>query len=124
MFDADAVGVAAFVCSPLAGIVLIAVNYGRLGKAVKGVVAVILGLIATMLTILVKLNLSKPWGSLGSFVLVTLFLICIWQIAKELQGKAIEGHIACGGQLGSKSAAFGVGIATVAGLVFVISSVL
>lgn len=124
LFDAEAVGVAAFVCSPLAGTILMAVNYVRLGKAVRGVVAIIVGLIATMLTILVKLNLGKPWGSLGSFVLVTLFLICIWQIAKELQGKAIEEHVACGGQLGSKSAAVGVGIATVAGLVLVIGSVL
>jgi hypothetical protein len=123
LFDADSVGLAAFICTPLAGTILMAVNYVRLGKTGKGVVAVILGLIATTLTILVKLNLSKPWGSLGSLVLVTVFLIGTWQIAKEVQGKAVEEHTAQGGQLGTTSAAFGVGIATLAGLVVVAGAV-
>ena len=123
LFDADAVGLAAFICSPLAGTILIAVNYVRLGKTGKSVVAVILGLIATTLTILIKSSWSKPWGSLGSFVLVTLFLICTWQIAKKVQGKAVEEHTARGGQLGSKSAAVGIGIATLAALVVVTGAV-
>src|ERR1700730_6966271 len=123
LFDADAVGLAAFICSPLAGTILMAVNYVRLGKIGKGVVAVMLGLIATTVTILIKSNLSKPSGSLGSLVLVTLFLICTWQIAKNVQGKAVEEHTTRGGQLGSKSAAFGVGIATLVGLVVVTGAV-
>jgi hypothetical protein len=121
LFDANAVGLAAFICSPLAGTILMAVNYVRLGKIGKSVVAVMLGLIATTVTILIKSNLSKPWGSL---VLVTLFLICTWQIAKNVQGKAVEEHTARGGQLGSKSVAFGVGIGTLVGLVVVTSAVL
>ena len=40
-----------------------------------------------------------------------------------MQGKAVKEHIARGGQLGSRSAAFGVGIATIAGLVVVIGAV-
>jgi hypothetical protein len=123
LFDADAVGLAAFICSPLAGTILMAVNYARLGKTGKGVVAVVLGLIATTLTILIKWNWSKPWGSLGSFVLVILFFFWTWDIAKKVQGKAVEEHAARGGQLGSKSAAFGVGIATLVGLVVVTSAV-
>lgn len=122
LFDADALGLAAFICTPLAGTILMAVNYVRLGKTGKGVVAVILGLIATALTILIKWNWGKPWGSLGALALVTLFLICTWQIAKKVQGKAVEEHTANGGQLGSKSAAFGVGIATLGGLVVVIGA--
>lgn len=99
-----------------------AVNYVRLGKTGKSVLAIILGLIATTITILVKWDLGKPWGSLGSLVLVTLFLICTWQIAKEAQGKAVQEHIARGGRLGSKTDAFLVGIATLAGLVVAIST--
>lgn len=123
LFDADAVGLAAFICSPLAGTILMAVNYVRLGKASKGVLAVALGLIATVVSILVKANWAKPWGSLGSLVLVTLFFLCAWQIAKKVQGKAVQEHVARGGQLGSRSAAFGVGIATLAGLIVVIGTV-
>jgi hypothetical protein len=37
LFDADAVGLATFVCSPLPGAILLAVNYFRLGKTGKGV---------------------------------------------------------------------------------------
>jgi hypothetical protein len=55
---------------------------------------------------------NKPWGSLGSLAVGTLFLICTWRAAKEVQGKAMEEHIARGGQLGSRSTTFGVGIAT------------
>ena len=36
-FDSGAGGIAAFICSPLAGAILIAVNYFRLGKVGKAV---------------------------------------------------------------------------------------
>jgi hypothetical protein len=103
LFDAGAVGLAALICTPLAGTILMAVNYRRLGRTGKGVVTVILGLIASTLTILIKWNWNKPWGSLGSLALGTLFLIGTWQTAKKVQGKAIEERIARGGQLGSRS---------------------
>jgi hypothetical protein len=124
LFDAGAVGLAAFFCGPLAGAILIAVNYGRLGKAGKAVLAVILGLIATAFIILIKLNLSKPWGSLASGALGILFIFCTWQIAKDAQGNALEEHIARGGQLSSRSTAFLVGIATTAVLLGVICTTL
>src|ERR1035441_6371243 len=76
LFDSGAVAVAAFICSPLAGAILIAVNYGRLGKTAKGVFAVTLGLIATALTILVKWSWNNPLGSLGSIALGMLSFIC------------------------------------------------
>jgi hypothetical protein len=131
LFDADAVGLAAFFCSPLAGTILMAVNYVRLRKTGKGVVAVILGLIATALNILIKLNWKTSPGSLDRLefdAFEILFLacawICTWQIAKKAQAKAVEEHASRGGQLGSKSAAFGVGIATLAALVVVIGAAL
>jgi len=116
LFDPDAVGLAAFICSPLAGTLLMAVNYRRLGQTAKGVLAVILGLAATSILILIKWDCKAPWGSLGSLVFGILFLICTWQTAKELQGRAVEEHIARGGQLDSKGTAFFVGIATLAAL--------
>ncbi len=130
MFDSGAVATAAFICCPLAGTILIAVNYGRLGKAGKGVLAVILGLIATALNILIKWNWNTSSGSLGRLeydAFEILFLICTWictwQVAKEEQGNAVKEHTACGGQLGSRLTAAWVGIATLAALVVVTGAV-
>lgn len=123
-------GTAAFICCPLAGAILIAVNYGRLGKAGKGVLAVILGLIATALNILIKWNWNTSSGSLDrlkydafEILFLTFTWICTWQIAKEEQGDAVKEHTAHGGQLGSRWTAFWVGIATLATLVVVAGAV-
>ncbi len=130
LFDSGAVGTAAFICCPLAGAILIAVNYGRLGKAVKGVLAVILGLIATALNILIKWNWNTLSGSLDrleydafEILFLTFTWICTWQIAKEEQGDAVKEHTARGGQLGSRWTAFWVGIATLVALVVVVGAV-
>jgi hypothetical protein len=130
LFDSGAVATAAFICCPLAGTILIAVNYGRLGKSGKGVLAIILGLIATALNILIKWNWNTSSGSLGRLeydAFEILFLICTgmctWQFAKEKQGDAVKEHAACGGQLGSRLTAAWVGIATLAGLAVVIGAV-
>ena len=72
----------------------------------------------------IKWDCRAPWGSLGSLAFGILFLICTWQAAKEEQGKAVEQHIARGGQLGSKETAFLVGIATLAVLFGVICAVI
>ena len=79
----------------------------------------ILGLIATAVTILIKWNGNT---TLGSSALGILFFICTWQIAKKVQGKAVEEHTARGCQLGSKRTAFFIGIATLTVLFGVISA--
>jgi hypothetical protein len=130
LFDSDAVGLAAFICCPLAGVILIAVNYGRLGKAGKGVLAVILGLIATAPNILIKWNWNTSSGSLGrleydafEILLLVVTWFCTWKIAKEEQSDAVEEHTARGGQLASRWTAFWVGIATLASLVVMVGAV-
>jgi hypothetical protein len=130
LFDAGAVGVAAFICSPLAGAILIAVNYVRLGKTGKGVFAVILGLIATALNLVIKWNWNTSPGSLDrleydafEILFLAIMWICTWQMAKQELGEAVEEHIARGGQLGSRGTAFWVGIATFATLVIMIGAV-
>lgn len=120
LFDSSAVGLVAFFCGPLAGALLIAVNYARLGKDGKGVLAFILGLTATTLTILTRWHWHNSLGPLASDALVILFIICTWQIAKKVQGNAVEEHIARGGKLGSKVDAFLIGIATLAALFCVV----
>ena len=129
LFDSGAVGVAAFIC-PLAGVILIAVNYVRLGKAGRGVFAISLGLIATALNILVWRNWKTSPGSLDrleydAFEILFLGVIwlCTWKMAKEEQGDSVEEHTARGGQLGSRGTAFWVGIATLAALVTMVGAV-
>ena len=120
LFAANAVALAAFIGSPRAGAILIAVNYVRMGKAIKGALSVILGLICTAFPILIKWNWHTLWGSLGSFALVIVFFFGTWQIAEEEQGQDVEQHIARGGQPGTKSTALFVGIATFAVLLGVL----
>jgi hypothetical protein len=124
LFDSGAVGTAAFICSPLAGAILIAVNYVRLGKAGKGVVSVALGLTATALYMLIKWNWNAPPGSLGRLecdafqILFGIAMwICTWKVAKEEQGDAIKEHTTRGGQLDSRYTAACVGFVTLVVLV-------
>ncbi len=116
LFHADAVALAAFICSPLAGAILIAVNYVRLGNARKGAFAVLFGLIAGSIPVLITWNAHTLFGALSGLALGFLFFLCTWQIALEVQGEAIEEHVAAGGQLGTLSMALFVGIASFAGL--------
>jgi hypothetical protein len=51
LFDANAVALATFFGSPVAGTSLMALNYRRLGQARKAVIALILGILATGLLV-------------------------------------------------------------------------
>ena len=114
LFDANAVGLAALLCSPLAGTVLMAVNYGRLGRAGKGALTVVYGLIASALLVLIKLKWRGPGGTVAAMALGFMVFLCMWQIAIEVQGEAVEEHVAAGGRLGTTLTALLIGIASVA----------
>jgi hypothetical protein len=70
------------------------------------------------------MELEYVVGQVGRVRTLTLFIICTWQIAKNVQGKAVEEHTASGGQLGSRETAFFVGIVTLAALFGVICAAL
>ncbi|WP_263358027.1 hypothetical protein [Acidicapsa ligni] len=130
LFDSAAVGTATFICPP-AGAILLAINYVRLGKAGRGVLAVVLGLIVVALNILVKLIWKTSSGSLERLEYDAFELLFLgftwyltWKIAKEDQGYAISQHAARGGRLGFAGTGFGVGIATLAILVVVAGALL
>ncbi len=131
LFDSGAVGTAAFFCCPLAGAILIAINYFRLGKAGRGVFALTLGLIATTLNILIRWHWNTTAGSLDrlkfdafEFLFLGVAWLCTWQVAKEEQGEIIKEHLARGGQLVSRWTAVWVGLATLAVLFGVICAAL
>lgn len=107
LFDPAAVGLATFFGSPIAGTILMAVNYSRLGKAGKGVLALLLGVLGTAAIVAIGWNKPVGSGSLG----VVLFIV-VWQVARAVQGNDVNAHVARGGALASKWLAFGIGIAT------------
>jgi hypothetical protein len=97
LYDVGAVALAAFVGSPLAGTVLMASNYRKLGQGGNGFLALLLGAAASVGEIYIGLTSTK------SPAIATLVLFAAtWFAAKELQGHAIETHVAWGGQLFSK----------------------
>lgn len=113
LFDSNTVGLAAFLCGPLAGAILIATNFVRLGRAGKGAAAAAIGLVATAILVLIKLSWRGPGGSVSMWAFGFLFFLCTRQIAHEVQGEAVEEHVARGGRLGTWGIAVLVGIATV-----------
>jgi hypothetical protein len=107
LFSASAVALAAYSGTPAAGFLLIAVNYRRLGANRFATAALLLGILATWLTVLCVLFLpflvSLPLG-LGLIVGTRLF-------ALHVQGEQVAQHVSRGGRLGSKWLALGVGVA-------------
>ena len=107
LFDSGAVGLGTFFGSPVVGGLLMASNYRHWGQMGKAVLTVVVTTAVTALIVLATWNL-KP-GATGIFGV--LLFIAMQQIAKLLQGKAVEAHVREGGVLGSKWIAFWMGIA-------------
>lgn len=107
LYDVAAISIAAFFGGPLAGTVLMASNYRKLGQGNNGVLALILGAAASVGLVYMALKTTAN-PAIASVVL----LVCTVLAAKQLQGEAIKTHVAWGGQLYSKGRAFGVAIAT------------
>jgi hypothetical protein len=107
LYDVAAIGIAAFFGGPLAGTVLMASNYRKLGQGNNGVLALILGAAASVGLIYMALRTTAN-PAIASVVL----MVCTALAAKQLQGEPIKVHVAWGGQLYSKWRAVGVAIVT------------
>ena len=107
LYDVAAVTIAAFFGGPLAGTVLMASNYRKLGQGNNGVLALILGAAASLGVIYMALKTTAS-PAVAEIVL----MVCTGLAAKQLQGEAIKTHVAWGGQLYSKLRAVGIAIAT------------
>jgi hypothetical protein len=107
LYDTASIGLAAFLGSPLAGTVLIASNYRKLGQGSNATIALVLGAAASAGLILLGLK-STQSPLIASIVL----FIATWVAARQLQEQAVKTHVAWGGKLYSKWRAFGVAVAT------------
>ena len=110
LFNADSVGLATFLGTPIAGSILMAANYRRLEKGGKAAAVIVIGLLVTALALVFGFLIPQA-ASAG--VAVGLFL-AVRTAAKALQGAAVEQHVRQGGKLGSKWAAAGLGIVLLA----------
>jgi hypothetical protein len=106
LYDVGAVALAAL-GAPLAGTILIASNYRKLGQGGNAFLALLLGAAASAVEIYLALTSAKNPG----IAALVLFAVT-WFAANELQGSAIKTHVAWGGQLYSKWRGVGVGILT------------
>ena len=113
LFDHRAVGVATFFGSPLAGSILMALNYRRIGIAGAAARILVAGIVLTGL--LVALGRAVPSGA--STILGPAVLAGVVYGAKALQGDFVEQHTRSGGRLVSRWAAFGIGLAVLVPIV-------
>jgi hypothetical protein len=109
LYDAKAVYVAAFWGSPIAGSVIMAMNYKRTGQSQAAFKAIGIGLlIEGIMTIIACVGTAIPqpiW--LG----VSVALASVYrQQAKTLQGPMVSAHLQAGGKKGSPWAAFGIAL--------------
>jgi hypothetical protein len=119
LFDSQAVFVAAFLGSPLAGGILMGINYKRLGKGGAAVGAIGIGVAITGLAVLVG-NLMPGASSAAMAVIIA------WAtkaLAQSMQGAVVEQHVRSGGTLASRWTAAGWGLAVLVVLAGVILAV-
>jgi 4-amino-4-deoxy-L-arabinose transferase-like glycosyltransferase len=98
---------ATFLGSPLAGCVLLAINYQRLGESTSAMAAVVAGSIVTLATCTVGFFLPDNFPSL---VIPLALTFGMWAVGKALQRETVEQHLAKGGEKASAWGATGVGV--------------
>lgn len=105
LFDANSVGLATLLGSPIAGSILMALNYRRLKKPEWGASAAVLGLLLTGL--LVVAGYFIPQSASAGISIGVIF--AMRAMARTVQGCDIEEHVREGGRKGSAWAAAGIG---------------
>lgn len=113
LYDSRAVALATFLGTPVAGGILMALNYRRLGRPGTAVMTMAAAIAGTALLILVGWNI--PQG-LNSIVAIGV-MFAMKAIAKSLQGPAVTQHLEGGGKLASMWNACWIGL-TILAVVF------
>lgn len=106
MYSPGQVTLAAFLGGPLGGGWLLALNYRRLAEPGKARAAIALSVLA--LAALGTVAFLLPEGAASPLAIVPVVTM-LW-VARQLQGRAYERHVAVGGSAGSSWRAAGVGL--------------
>jgi hypothetical protein len=109
LFSTQAVGIATFLGSPLAGCVILAINYHRLGRTGCALVAMLCGGLVTAALIGFGFALSDQTPG---FLLAFLPLVLMMKLARSLQGEIIDRHLLVGGKVVSLGYAALIGLVT------------
>lgn len=117
LYNDGAVGLATFFGSPLAGSIVLAINYKRLGKSAAAWKAVLLGTLGTAL--LVGIGIAIDNSAVGSGIGIGV-LVGMMGLARSVQGPVVAEHVSRGGRLASGWGATGIGVLTVV-LAFVLA---
>lgn len=111
LYSTYQVVLAAFVGGPLAGFILMTLNYRTLGRTGAAWAAAAAGLAATALITVLAFTLSD---NLNFLTLGLPALVATGLIAHQCQGAAFAAHLQQGGRRASSWAAFGIGILSAA----------
>jgi len=120
LYDTTSIGIAAFWGSPIAGTALMAINYRRLGQHKQATWTLVAGLAGTAAAIAIGVAFLPQIPSYIQVVLPVILFVITYQTGKALQGPIVQRHVAQGGELSSRWAAFGLSIVVTAALVAVI----
>jgi hypothetical protein len=123
LFSPYHVAAASFFGGPLAGFVLIAVNFTRLGDAAAAKGSAMAGLVLTALLWLTVYSdpLHATWyAAAASPVLTAVFL---WLAAHTLQGPELKAHAIAGGETASLWTALEIGVLAAAAQVLALAGV-
>lgn len=107
MYSPGQIAWATFLGTPIAGCLLLALNYRRLGDFTAANLALISGLIGTVLLFALAFVLPDRFPNT---VLPSAYTLGMYQCAKTLQGTAYEDRLVNGGTKGSGWVATGIGI--------------
>jgi hypothetical protein len=111
---------ATFLGSPIAGCILMAINYWRLGEPKSGRLAIVYGVVAS--SCLCALGFFLPERFPNS-ILPIAFTWGMYGIAKSLQGDSMNRHINNGGLKASGWRATGVGLLCLVGILVLLFAV-
>jgi hypothetical protein len=109
LFSYRAVGVASVLGGPLAGSILMGLNYRRLGNGGAAVKVIVFGILITGLLIWAGWFIPGSWQR---YIGIGLAVAMIYY-AKSAQGRLVDQHINMGGKLASMWSAAGVGLAII-----------
>jgi hypothetical protein len=115
LYNSWGVAIATFFGTPLAGSILLSVNYRRMKNAGAAWKAMGAGVALTVALLLWTLFGPSGEGQQAIATVVGISLSIAFRVsAKQLQGKAVEENQARGGKRASYWAAFGIGLLTLA----------
>ena len=108
LYSARAITLATFLGAPIAGCVLLAHNFRKLGDSRTASSTMIWGIVITVVLMVVCFFLPKDFPN---SVIPAAYTATMYQFVKQRQAEALSEHVKSGGSLASAWVAAGIGLA-------------